>query len=286
MKKTKFAILLKCILTGVIYAVTTCVIQVPVANMLFSILKIQSDSSISDKMLPILLLSIFIVGIAMALFYYRNGHLFSANSKWKQGIKFAIFVYLSNYIPQVFFLDANKGLSALINSGFPAIQVELFDFLILMITVLLMITYMPCHDEMISEKENVIGWKCILCGGVFSAVLIIVQEFLLPLFGIPSMVSGLNVSTENIAFFYGVMIAGFIVAGILVSKYTLIAKHKNRNQRENFCLEYGILIWSAFDLTMIPLGFGITSTITFITISMVSFISVEALCKYFTKAKQ
>ena len=71
-----------------------------------------------------------------------------------------IFVYLSNYIPQVFFLDANKGLSA---------------------------------------------------------VLIIVQEFLLPLFGIPSMVSGLNVSTENIAFFYGVMIAGFIVAGILVS---------------------------------------------------------------------
>lgn len=28
------------------------------------------------------------------------------------------FVYLSNYIPQVFFWDANKGISALITGGF------------------------------------------------------------------------------------------------------------------------------------------------------------------------
>lgn len=135
----------KAILTGIIYAVITCVIQVPVADTLFSILKISSDTSISNEKVPMLLMSIFIVGIAMSVYYYKNGYLFYANSKWGQGVKFALFIYFSNYIPQVFFLDADKGFLTLIIGGFPVIQVELFDFFILFITVLLMITYMPCR---------------------------------------------------------------------------------------------------------------------------------------------
>ena len=43
-------------------------------------------------------------------------------------MKFALFIYFSNYMPQVFFLDAGNGWRALINGGFPVIQVELFDF--------------------------------------------------------------------------------------------------------------------------------------------------------------
>ena len=66
--KIKISVLYKCILTGIIYAVMTCIVQVPVANILFSVLRIQSDSSISDEMLPILLVSILFVGIAMAFF--------------------------------------------------------------------------------------------------------------------------------------------------------------------------------------------------------------------------
>lgn len=274
--------LLKSILTGIVYAIITCMIQVPVANTLFSILNIQSDTSISSERVPMLLLSIFMVGIAMAIFYYRNGHLFWANSKWKKGFRFALFIYFSNYFPQVFFLDADEGFSVLINGGFPVIQVELFDFLILMITVLLMITYMPCRYELRPEagKNSEAWWKCALCGIVFSAALILLQEFLLPLLGIQGMAAGLNVSTENMPFFYGVMMAGFILAGILVSHYTLAAKCRNKNANGFFCLEYGVFIWCAFDLTMVPLGFGIISTMIFMIISIVAFCLMECLCGY------
>lgn len=281
MKKIKFEILLKCILTGVIYGVTTCIIQVPVANVLYSVLNIQADALISDDMLPVLLLAICIIGMTMALFYYLNGHLFVSDSKWKQGIKFGIFVYVSNYIPQVFFLDANKGFRALMNGGFPVIQVELFDFVILMITVLLMVTYMPCRFEKIPVKNKAICWKYILCACAFTAILVVLQEVLLPRFGVSNMASGLKVSAENLPFFYGVMIVGFMIAGILVSRYTFTAKKEG--VKERFCIEYGILIWCTFDLTMIPLGFGIMESIIFIIISMMAFAGVEILCRYLSE---
>lgn len=281
--KIKISVLYKCILTGIIYAVMTCIVQVPVANILFSVLRIQSDSSISDEMLPILLVSILFVGIAMAFFYYLNGHRFASDSKLKQGVKFGMFVYLSNYIPQVFFLDANKGLADLIHGGFPVIQVELFDFVILMTTVLLMITYMPCRYEVESGEDSMLWPKYFWGGSLFSIILVILQETFLPLLGFESMTFGLNVSSESIPFFYGVMIIGFIMAGFLVSKYTLKAKHKNVNDK--FCLQYAILIWCAFDLTMIPLGYGLGATIAFTIVSMVSFIAVEFLCIYFIKSR-
>lgn len=272
----------KSILTGIIYSIITCIIQIPVANALFSILNIQSDTSISNEKVPMLLLSIFIVGIAMSIYYYRNGHLFLANSKWGQGVKFALFIYFSNYIPQVFFLDANKGFLSLINGGFPVIQVELFDFLILFITVLLMITYMPRRYEFKHEKKhhNTLWWKALICGIAFSMFLIILQECLLPLFGIQSMAVGLNVSEENMLFFYSVMFAGFVLAGTLVSYYAVILKCRNKNVKDIFCLEYGFLIWCAFDLTMLPLGFGTISTLAFMITSTISFCIIECLCRY------
>ncbi len=280
MKKWKTDILLKCILTGVIYAVTTCIVQVPVANLLFSVLKIQPKASIADEMLPILLLSIFVVGIAMALFYYLDGHLFAAKSKWVQGMKFTIFVYVSNYIPQVFFLDANKGLEALLSGGFPVVQVELFDFIILMITDMVMVAYMPCRHEKTAESNNRARWKCFCCGVVFAVILVALQEGILPMLGMQSMATGLNVLDKNLPFFYGVMLIGFILAGALVSHYAMKAKSESGCIKQKFCLEYGILIWCAFDLTMIPLGFGVVATAMFIIISMLSFLAVEVLCIY------
>lgn len=265
----KRTIFLKCILTGLIYAFVTCIVQVPIANVLFSILDIQSDASIPAGMLPLLLFSIFIVGVAMALFYYLNGHLFASTSKWKQGMKFAVFVYLSNYIPQVFFLDANKGISALITGGFPIIQVELFDLIIIVVTVLLMVRYMPCRYHGEKATPKIIWRKCLVCGGVFAMCLFLLQEFILPLVGFSNMALGLGVANENIIFFYSVMIAGFIVTGFLVSCY--VYRINDVRRRKTFFLEYGVLIWCAFDLTMIPLGYGILATMLFIITSLMSF---------------
>lgn len=265
----KRTIFLKCILTGLIYAFVTCIVQVPIANVLFSILDIQSDASIPAGMLPLLLFSIFIVGVAMALFYYLNGHLFISTSKWKQGMKFVAFVYLSNYIPQVFFLDANKGISALITGGFPIIQVELFDLIILALTVLLMVRYMPCRYHSEKNTRKIIWWKCLVCGVVFAMCLFLLQEFILPLLGFSNMALGLGVSNENILFFYSVMMAGFIVTGFLVSYY--VYRINDVRRRKTFFVEYGVLIWCAFDLTMIPLGYGMLATLLFITTSLMSF---------------
>lgn len=265
----KRTIFLKCILTGLIYAFVTCIVQVPIANVLFSILDIQSDASIPAGMLPLLLFSIFIVGVAMALFYYLNGHLFASTSKWKQGMKFAVFVYLSNYIPQVFFLDANKGISALITGGFPIIQVELFDLIIIVVTVLLMVRYMPCRYHGEKATPKIIWRKCLVCGGVFAMCLFWLQEFILPLVGFSNMALGLGVANENIIFFYSVMIAGFIVTGFLVSCY--VYRINDVRRRKTFFLEYGVLIWCAFDLTMIPLGYGMLATMLFIITSLMSF---------------
>ena len=265
----KRTIFFKCILTGLIYAFVTCIVQVPIANVLFSILDIQSDASIPAGMLPLLLFSIFIVGVAMALFYYLNGHLFASTSKWKQGMKFAVFVYLSNYIPQVFFLDANKGISALITGGFPIIQVELFDLIIIVVTVLLMVRYMPCRYHGEKATPKIIWRKCLVCGGVFAMCLFLLQEFILPLVGFSNMALGLGVANENIIFFYSVMIAGFIVTGFLVSCY--VYRINDVRRRKTFFLEYGVLIWCAFDLTMIPLGYGMLATMLFIITSLMSF---------------
>ena len=75
------------------------------------------------------------------------------------------------------------------------------------------------------------------------------------------------------------MIIGFILTEYLVSYSTL----KNRNQNDYFCLEYRVFIWCAFDFTMIPLGFGITSTISFIIVIIIAFVLIDRLCKYFTR---
>ncbi len=281
---TKRTIFLKCILTGLIYAFVTCIVQVPIANALFSILDIQSDTLLPAGMLPLLLFSIFVVGVAMALFYYLNGHLFESTSKWKQGIKFAAFVYLSNYIPQVFFLDANKGINALVTGGFPIIQVELFDLIILVVTVLLMVRYMPCRYHKEKANDRIIWWKCFVCGGVFAMCLFSLQEFILPLVGFSNMASGLGVSNENISFFYSVMLSGFIVTGVLVSCYAY--KVKDVRKRNCFFVEYGVLIWCAFDLTMIPLGFGVLATILFITTSLIAFAVTRYVYSFLIKHKK
>ncbi len=269
MVKAKIAIVLKCILTGILYALVTCVVQVPVANALSLIIDIESDLSISDEMLPLLLFFIFIAGTAMALFFYLNAHLFSSAKKWKQGLKFALFVYFTNYIPQVFFLDANKGIKGLISGGFSVIQVELFDLIILVVTVLLMVTYMPCDYKSETPDIGGIGWKCLMCGCVYAGILVLLQEIVLPLFGFLNMASGLNVSKENMPFFYLVMILGFIMSGALVSLYVL--KANDKHTKEKFLTGFAVLIWCTFDLTMIPLGFGVFATITFIIVSIIAF---------------
>lgn len=195
-KFVKKEFIFKSLLTGLIYAITTIIIQVSFANFLSSILNLQPEAALSDQTVILLLISIFIVGIAMAIFYYITGSIFKSKNKWIKGIKFALFIYFSNYIPQVFFIDANKGFLSFINGGFPIVQVEIYDFLILLITALLMVTYMP-HKDVFKEKENRVNcmwWKLILCGLVFSTTLIATHEILLPLIGIANISEGLNVS--------------------------------------------------------------------------------------------
>lgn len=272
----RIALLLKCALTGLIYAALTCIIQVPVANVLFLILGIEPSAPVSDEMLPWLLLSIFVVGFALAWFYYREGSRFGAGNKLRTGAVFGLFVYFSNYIPQVFFLDAVNGPNALIAGGFPVVQVELFDFAILMLTVMLMVLFMPMqeHRERAAVRP-VRPWFCILCGAVFALVIVVLNELLLPLVGVPDIAQNLHVAPEHMPFFYGVMIAGFVVAGALVSCWAL------RNEESHLCLEYGVLIWCAFDLTMIPLGFGVLSTVCFIAVSLIAFACIGGMCRLF-----
>ena len=273
------SLVLKSILTGFIYAIITCIVQVPLANLLYSLLGIEPDNGIKDEMIPILILTIFIVGIALALFYYLCGHLFYSDKKWLQGIKFASFIYLTNYIPQVFFLDATKGFSALLKGGFPVIQVELFDFIILFITVLIMVTYLPCKYSSAAKVNKQSVAKSLISGIFFASLLIIINELLLPVFGFENMADGLNVAGENRLFFYGVMAAGFFITGSVVSFYGI--KMAALYGKKSFVLLYGILIWGIFDLTMLPLGYGIISTILFIAASMISFAAI-----YFTTSVQ
>ena len=270
---TKLSVGLKCLATGIIYALVTCIIQVPLAEVLGRIMELKSDSSISDEMLPQLLFSLFLSGTALALFFYLNGHVFTASSKWKHGLKFALFVYISNYIAQVFFLDADEGLNALISGGFPVIQVELFDLIILIITVLIMVRFMPCRHvfEKTDKKPKV--WKCLVCGLVFAAVMVLLNEAVLPLIGFPNMASGLKVSSENMLFFYSVMAAGFFLTGTLVSYYAY--KANDGLAKGKFITEYGILVWCIFDITMIPLGYGVPATAAFMFVSMVAFTSLR-----------
>ena len=270
--KEKKEFILKCILTGLVYAILTCIVQVPIGNVLLLIFGGEPDPMISSDRIPFLLFSLFIVGVIMAFFYYLYGYLFTATSKWKQGMKFGLFVLLSNYIPQVCFLDATKGIEALITGGFSVIQVEVLDFLILIGTSLIMVRYMPYrnHEEKANNKTS--WWKCFVCGVVYAACLFLLHEFMLPLLGVGSMASGLDVSNENMFFFYSVMLAGFVLTGVLVSYYA--QKIENVRKRGSFIIAFGGLIWCAFTITMIPLGFGVLPTILFSIISFIAFIAV------------
>ena len=270
MKKT--SLIFKFILTGLIYAVITCIVQVPLANLLYSLLGIEPDNGIKDEMVLLLILTIFIVGIALAVFYYLCGHLFHSNKRWLQGIKFASFIYLTNYIPQVFFLDATNGAGALIKGGFPVIQVELFDFVILFITVLIMVCYLPCKYTPAADTEKKHLVQNLVSGILFAGLLIAINELLLPLIGFESMADGLNIAGENRLFFYLVMAAGFFITGAAVSFYSV--KATALYGKKSFIPLYGILVWSIFDLTMLPLGYGIIPTILFIAASMISFSAV------------
>ena len=149
------------------------------------------------------------------------------------------------------------------------IQVELFDLIILVVTVLLMVTYMPCDYKSETPDIGGIGWKCLMCGCVYAGILVLLQEIVLPLFGFLNMASGLNVSKENMPFFYLVMILGVIMSGALGSVYVL--KANDKHTKEKFLTEFAVLIWCTFDLTMIPLGFGVFATITFIIVSIIAF---------------
>ena len=268
----KASLFFKFILTGLLYAVITCIVQVPLANLLYSLLGMKPDNGIKDGMVILLILTIFIVGIALAAFYYLCGHLFNSNKRWLQGIKFAAFIYLTNYIPQVFFLDATNGASALIKGGFPVIQVELFDFVILFITVLIMVCYLPCKYTPAADTEKKHLVQNLVSGILFAGVLIVINELLLPVIGFENMADGLNVAKENRLFFYLVMAAGFFITGASVSVYAI--KMAALYGKKSFILLYGILVWSIFDLTMLPLGYGIISTILFIAASMISFSAI------------
>ena len=71
------------------------------------------------------------------------------------------------------FLDANNGLEALIDGGFPVIQVELFDLIILIVTVLFMMSYMPYKESEninCSKNNSLTWWKCLLAGVWFSVM--------------------------------------------------------------------------------------------------------------------
>lgn len=265
----------KCLLTGFIYALLTCIVQVPIGSALCSIFDIPKDPMVTPDMVPPLLFSLFVVGVVMAFFYYLYGYLFADTSKWKQGMKFGMFLFLSNYAPQVFFLDATKGIKALITGGFPVIQIELFDFIILIGTVLLMVRYMPYRTNEEKSNQRTSWWKYFACGGVYAVSMFLIYEIILPLLGFKNMAYGLNVSNDNIIFFYGVMLVGFVLTGILVSYYA--HKVADVHKRGSFFIAYGALIWCTFDLTMIPLGFGVFETISFIIISMIAFTTTRAV---------
>ena len=61
----------------------------------------------------------------------------------------------------------------------------------------------------------------------------------------------------------------FFITGASVSFYAI--KMAELYGKKAFILLYGILVWSIFDLTMLPLGYGIIPTILFIAASMISF---------------
>lgn len=271
----KKTILLKCLLTGLIYAILTCIVQVPIANVFLLIFNIQPDQMITSDKVPPLLFSLFIVGVAMAFFYYLYGYLFEATAKWKQGIKFGMFALLSNYIPQVFFLDATKGIQPLITGGFSVIQVELFDLLILIGTALIMVRYMPYINNEEKSNDRISWWKSFVCGVVFAVCIFLLYEIILPLLGVSSIASGLGVSSNNMLFFYNVLLGGFVLTGVLVSFYA--HKIADISKRGNFFIAYGILIWCVFALTMIPLGFGVSATILFIAISLIAFTATRII---------
>lgn len=77
----------------------------------------------------------------------------------------------------------------LIHGGFSIIQVELFDFIILMLTVFIMIQYMPYQmkDQGNMKKAQVKWYKWNLCGIIFALILVLIQEFLFPCFGTVNM---------------------------------------------------------------------------------------------------
>lgn len=279
---TKKIILLKSLLTGFIYAFITCIVQVPVGSAVCRLLKVPTDPMVTPEMVSPLLLSLFIVGIVMALFYYLYGYLFEATAKWKQGMKFGMFVFLSNYAPQVFFLDATKGLKALLTGGFPVIQIELFDFIILICTALLMVRYMPYQNSKEKSSTKASWCKCLLCGGVFALFVFLFYEIILPLFGFENMASGLGVSSNNIIFFYSILLGGFVLTGFLVACYA--SKVANTNKQGSFITAFGALIWCTFSLTMIPLGFGVLTTALFIAISMLAFTATKLLYNLLNKA--
>ncbi len=274
---TKKTIFLKSILTGFIYALITCIVQVPVGSALCLLMGTHPDQTITSDMVPPLLFSLFIVGAVMAFFYYLYGYLFESASKWKQGIRFGVFLGLSNYIPQVFFLDATKGIKALITGGFPVIQVELFDLIIIIATSLLMVRYMPYRSTEKKADNKTSWWKCLVCGGVFAICIYLFYEIILPVLGFSSMAEGLKVSGEHILFFYCVLLAGFVLTGITVSCYAY--KIADVRKRVRFFIAYGALIWCTFDLTMIPLGFGVLTTILFMIISLIAFIATGFVYK-------
>lgn len=259
-------IFLKCLLTGLVYAVITSIVQVPIAGAVNALLSIRQDDFVKSDMVPFLLLSMLVVGVAFGFFYYLFGHLFTSRSKWMQGMKFSLFIYLSNYIPQVFFLDAARGFKALVTGGFPVIQVELYDGLILVATALCMVWFMPCRRCVEKSKKTANWCKSLVCGGVFAVALCLLQEVLLPMLGFGSMAEGLGVSSENLLFFYTVLLVSFVLTGTLVALYAEKSESPGK-----FFASYAVLVWCFFDVTMIPLGFGLTATLLFVLNSLIAF---------------
>jgi len=102
---------------------------------------------------------------------------------------------------------------------------------------------------------------------VFALMLIVINEILLPVMGFSNMADGLDVSDDNKLFFYIIMFAGFWTAALLVA-YMDFKAEKSGSRR--FIGAYISLIWCVFDLTMIPLGYGIISTLLFICASIIS----------------
>lgn len=281
---TKRSIFLKCLLTGLIYVVITCIVQVPIGNAVYAIPGAEADPMFPPDVLPFLMLSLFVVGVVLAWFFYLYGDLFASNTKWKQGMKFSLFVCLSNYIPQVFFLDAAKGFRALITGGFPVVQVEVFDCIILVGTALCMVRFMPCRTQAKKANRQIHWWRGSVCGVVFAACLVLLQEVLLPLLGFGSMADGLDVAKENLLFFYGVMLAGFFLTGLIVS--ICADKLADARKRKRFFLGYGVLVWCFFDLTMIPLGFGVLATVLFVLMSLIAFDVTRIVHQFLQKNKR